>query len=160
MSTTTATEPGPPASELELLRRYLAGRDVLCPQCKYNLRDLSGTICPECGEELVLRVQPVEPRQAAPLAGVITLSLGAGFNLLLLLFIAIEYVHGGADGTPPAPIMLHTVIGSAVMSGLVGLWLWQWRRIRRLDPYRRWLLVAACGLAVLIDLVMFIKIVG
>jgi predicted amidophosphoribosyltransferase len=45
------------------LTAFLAGRDQPCPQCQYNLRDLQGTRCPECGEELALRVNIAEPRQ-------------------------------------------------------------------------------------------------
>jgi hypothetical protein len=44
-----ATEP-----EGERLRWYLAGRDVACPRCRYNLRDLKGRRCPECGLTLNL----------------------------------------------------------------------------------------------------------
>jgi hypothetical protein len=44
-----ATEP-----DGERLRVYLAGRDVACPGCRYNLRDLTGRRCPECGLTLDL----------------------------------------------------------------------------------------------------------
>ena len=39
----------------EELRLFLAGNDVFCPECRYNLRDLRGTNCPECGLELSRR---------------------------------------------------------------------------------------------------------
>ncbi len=32
-----------------MLREFLAGRDVFCPQCEYNLRGLDQPRCPECG---------------------------------------------------------------------------------------------------------------
>jgi hypothetical protein len=32
----------------ELLREYLRDRDVPCPSCGYNLRNLMTTVCPEC----------------------------------------------------------------------------------------------------------------
>src|SRR3954452_18346660 len=70
----------------ELLVRFLADRDVECPQCRYNLRDLRSDLCPECGERIALRVQLVEPRQAAPIVGLIGLSAGVGFNALLILY--------------------------------------------------------------------------
>src|SRR4051812_44145979 len=70
----------------KLLLQFLAGRDVECPQCRYNLRDLQSDLCPECGERIALRVQLVEPRQAAPIVGLIGLSAGVGFNALLILY--------------------------------------------------------------------------
>src|SRR3954447_11182572 len=86
--------------EVELLRLYLADRDVACPQCKYNLRNLIGTRCPECGEQLQLRVTPVEPRQAAPIAGLILLAAGGGMNGMLLIYVIMEALsrRGGGGG--------------------------------------------------------------
>lgn len=43
----------------ELLRQFLADRDVPCAQCGFNLRGLGGPACPECGMALRLDV----PRQ-------------------------------------------------------------------------------------------------
>jgi len=37
-------------------RTFLAGRDVACPRCGYNLRDGRGEACPECGLLLVLEL--------------------------------------------------------------------------------------------------------
>ena len=34
------------------LAAYLAERDVACPGCGYNLRGVTGGVCPECGREL------------------------------------------------------------------------------------------------------------
>jgi len=39
----------------ELLLNYLADRDVACPECYYNLRGNTDSICPECGGLLGLR---------------------------------------------------------------------------------------------------------
>jgi hypothetical protein len=36
------------------LRDYLASRDVPCPDCAYNLRDLVFPRCPECGLQITL----------------------------------------------------------------------------------------------------------
>lgn len=40
----------------ELLHAYLKDRDALCPECKYNLRNLTMDQCPECGTPVVLTV--------------------------------------------------------------------------------------------------------
>lgn len=45
-----------PADAEGLLVDFLAGRDVACPACGYNLRDLTSAVCPECGERLGLHV--------------------------------------------------------------------------------------------------------
>jgi uncharacterized membrane protein YdjX (TVP38/TMEM64 family) len=39
---------------LDALGAALRGRDVPCPGCGYNLRDLTGDRCPECGIELTV----------------------------------------------------------------------------------------------------------
>ena len=140
-----------------LLQRYLANRDVPCPQCRYNLRDLTGNRCPECGEELELRVSPAEPRQAAPIAGLVILAAGAGLNALLLLYAAILFVQGQHRG------WRHFVklngIEAAVMLLALCVWLANWRRIRRLATWRRWLLVAGCAMLTLADVIFFAKLI-
>lgn len=35
--------------EAESFAAYVAGRDVACPGCEYNLRGSRGGVCPECG---------------------------------------------------------------------------------------------------------------
>ena len=37
--------------ESELLQTYLAARDEACPACRYSLRGVAGTQCPECGRD-------------------------------------------------------------------------------------------------------------
>src|SRR5437016_1347309 len=81
------------ASDASLLQTFLADRDVPCPQCGYNLRDLRGSRCPECGEDLVLRVTVAEPRQAALIAGLVGLSAGAGLNGLLLVYMGVQLLR-------------------------------------------------------------------
>lgn len=44
------------SEDAELLGIYLASRDVPCPRCQYNLRGLTVTRCPECGQELSVLV--------------------------------------------------------------------------------------------------------
>lgn len=39
-----------------MLLDFVGGRDVQCPLCGYNLRDLTKTTCPECEHPLELRV--------------------------------------------------------------------------------------------------------
>ncbi len=52
----------PPADADTLLLEFLRDRDAACPLCGYNLRNLSGTTCPECRELLSLSVGFRKPR--------------------------------------------------------------------------------------------------
>jgi hypothetical protein len=76
-----------------LLKAFLCDRDVACPQCDYNLRNLHGSRCPECGEVLTLGVNLVEPRQKLLIAGLIGLAAGVGFNGLLMIYLCIQMLE-------------------------------------------------------------------
>jgi len=45
-----------PVDEEQHLLNFLQDRDVNCPLCNYNLRNLSTPKCPECAEDLILKV--------------------------------------------------------------------------------------------------------
>jgi hypothetical protein len=148
-------------NEAAMLRQYLSGRDVPCPQCEYNLRDLTGTRCPECGEELVLRLQLDEPRQAAALAGLIALAAGAGMNFLLLGYwvIAVTFMGRGGSGSDRwwNRFVGINAGGLLVVGCCLAVWLGAWRKIRRLRTASRWTLAVGCALLSLADLVIFTK---
>ena len=78
---------GVPADDFnrEMLRAFVAERDEPCPNCGYNLRELTSEICPECGLALRLRVGLVEPRQAGWVTGLVGLASGMGFFGIVLL---------------------------------------------------------------------------
>ena len=137
-----------------LLRQYLATRDVPCPHCLYNLRNLHNDICPECGEHVTLRVQPMEPRQAAAIAGLVLLSAAGGMNGLLLIYWLAVF-NGRGRGLERFVII--NAVGFAVIGSLTALWLIFWRKIRRLSAVQRWLLVGACAGAAALDLICFIR---
>jgi len=48
-------------NDAELLLRHLANEDSPCPACGYNLRDLTTSVCPECGKPLHWRMFIKEP---------------------------------------------------------------------------------------------------
>lgn len=68
-----------------LLRDYLADRDVGCPRCGYNLRNLQTDRCPECGDAIRLNLALVEPRQGAYLAMLAASCVATGGSALFLL---------------------------------------------------------------------------
>lgn len=136
----------------ELFVAYLAGRDVPCPRCGYNLRNLASVNCPECGEELTLGVGLVEPKQAAAITGLIGLSAGAGLNgLLLICWIVISLrIKQGFTWFVP-----FNASGFIVTGVLLLFWLRGWKRIRRLPSRSRWALAIATWAISLMDAVTF-----
>ncbi len=48
--------------EVDLLLRFVHERDVRCPRCDYNLRNLTQPVCPECREDLHLAVGLTRPK--------------------------------------------------------------------------------------------------
>jgi hypothetical protein len=140
----------------DILLKFLADRDVPCPQCGYNLRNLVSDVCPECGERLALGVRMVEPRQAAMLAGLIGLSSGAGLNGLLLIYGLIRFV--------PRDRMMYRFMGInaaglIALGLLIFLWLRYWRWIRARQASVRLVLAGACWLASLVDLIVFTAVI-
>jgi hypothetical protein len=136
------------------LRAYLADRDVACPQCGYNLRALTGDTCPECGEKLALGVRMVEPKQAAPIAGLIGLSAGVGLNGLLLIYFFIRMAVR-ARGPFWHVFFFVNAIGLVVMGIALLVWLRRWRWIRGRELPVRWAWVGACWILALADIIVF-----
>jgi len=136
------------------LRTFLAGRDVACPACGYNLRDLGAARCPECGEELVLQVGLAEPRQAALIAGLIGLAAGAGLNGLLLGYFVIRQALMG-DIYIGAPFFAVNVWGLLVEATALILWLRFWRVVRRRSRAAKVVFVAGCWMLTLVNLLIF-----
>ena len=139
----------------DLLPAFLAGRDVGCPGCGYNLRDLRQPRCPECGQAIALRVGLAEPRQAALIAGLLGLAAGAGMSGLLVGFGLIRMLFFG-DRPGGMGAFYGLTLGGVVVEGaaLVG-WLRHWRRIRRLPRSIKLLLVSGCWALTLLNLLLF-----
>ena len=119
-----------------LLRAFLAGRDVECPQCQYNLRDQLGDRCPECGEQIVLRLNLAEPKLGAMIAGLVGLSAGAGLSGLLLIYIAIQAVIHRIFGGFWKFFSINA-IGLLVEGIAVIFWIAYWRKIRHATAHQK-----------------------
>lgn len=78
-------------SDQEHLTAFLASRDAACPACKYNLRQLVGSKCPECGIPLILTVGASEGLGkawlTALLSSVIPGAMGLPFQIGLLIVL-------------------------------------------------------------------------
>ena len=102
-------------SETGMLRTFLAERDVSCPGCGYNLRGLAGGACPECNQELVLRVNLVEPRMGAWIAVMSGLLAGSGASLIWLLWIVMMWIRFGPPPSRSLPFVWIPAITLVVM---------------------------------------------
>ncbi len=108
------------ADATALLLEFVRGRDVPCPACGYNLRDLTAARCPECRREIALQVG----RHRVPigiLLVAITPSVFSGI-CALLLFVPLFWVQA------PAPIGVFLLDGFGFLSGLAGLTLFLLRQ--------------------------------
>ena len=141
----------------DLLTSYLADRDVPCPRCGYNLRTLQSNQCPECGEELTLRVGLVYPKLAALITGLVGLSAGAGLNGLLLIYLGIQLALGemGSNDRFVLRFLAHNGLGFLVEGGLLLAWLVCWHRLHRQTASLRWLLATGTWVLTGINIVVF-----
>jgi len=103
--------------DAELIRAFLARRDVACPGCGYNLRGLAGTRCPECEREITLGVSRSEQGRwrgpAVVLLGAILLALGVQIVLWLVGV-------GLAAGFPPLlRLSMFVLLGAMVAESVV-----------------------------------------
>ena len=86
----TDAQPDKPTDQ-DMLRQFLADRDVACPACRYNIRQLQTSTCPECGRDLFLTVGAVGLSNTwiAALVGALV-PAGCGFPIVVLLLIALS----------------------------------------------------------------------
>ncbi len=102
---------------------FLQGRDVPCPLCRYNLRDLTRPRCPECRHDLLLTVGVTKPRFLWFLLAVIPCAFaGIAAGLLLIPMI----VRSLAGGGPPEP-QIFALDALGWLSALGGLVLVRYR---------------------------------
>lgn len=104
-----------------LLLEFVQGRNVECPRCGYNLRDLTKPVCPECREELTLSVGLVKAR-----FGWFVMALIPGvFSGICACFLAIPINLMPLLGQQSVPIEIVLLDGFGWLSGFfaVGLFL-------------------------------------
>lgn len=137
------------ADSQEFLRSFLAQRDEPCPSCDYNLRSLTTERCPECNQELCLRVGLAEPKLAWFVSGLVGIGMGLGFSSLLMLY-AIVASRMMSRGSIPSSFWHPVICGTLIGIALLMLWVRARRRIGRLDALQRWTLTAlASGISLI-----------
>lgn len=137
------------------LAAYLADRDEACPSCGYNLRGLTSDRCPECMTELVLRVAMAEPRLGLFLSTVVAWSLGAGFSLLLLVYLLVVMVMTPRSLPPMDEFLVTPVGGTLLEGGAVVLLIVHQRRVRRWPLTKRVALLVAGAVCTLANVCVF-----
>lgn len=96
---------------------FLRGRDVGCPLCGYNLRDLSEPRCPECRKTLTLAVSLREMRIGWLLVTVAPgLFSGIAAGLLLIPIVIVPLTEGG-----PPPWFILVLDAFGWLSGIAAL---------------------------------------
>jgi len=145
-------DPAQESASPTLLEQHLAANEDACPMCGYNLHNLRGDKCPECGQELTLQIALAEPRMAAFITGLVGLAAGAGFagfELILTTFFSV--LNGFWWWSDTLVLAVETV----VFSLLVILWHRRSAKIRRLSSAARWKLAAGAWLLSIIGLAIF-----
>ncbi|MDX2146256.1 MAG: hypothetical protein SFZ23_01940 [Planctomycetota bacterium] len=159
LSANPAAVPSRPASASDSLTlglvEFLASRDVPCPSCGYNLRGLVATVCPECNQELQIRVGLRDPRLGVWITAVIVQAIGVGFTGLLCLFVLVVWIFRRSPGPPPAEVFSFALVPClAQMPFLIAL-LARGKRIRRSPALTRWGLLALATLLTITSFLVF-----
>lgn len=123
----------------DMLKAFVADRDEACPNCGYNLRELTTETCPECGLALRLQIGLVEPRLGSWVTGLVGLAAGMGFFVMVLLVGVYQYLmHGFTDAA------FFAWFGSLALVHIAPLTAWlKWRGWVRARPTsaRVWLAI-------------------
>ncbi len=129
------------AKDAAILNDVLDRMSADCPVCRYELRGLTGSLCPECGSELRITIGLVEPRQAAYVTGIVGLASGAGFSLLILMWVgwSISQRNGGPDLRDIVILGIQAIIEIPLLFAWIRLRGW----LRRRSPATRWVLAAS-----------------
>lgn len=136
--------------EIDRLAGYLKGRDAPCPGCGYNLRDLIGERCPECGEALtVMHIRYNAPRASPASLVVGYLGLACGAAVVVCVWpVLMGLKTGRGDPLSWDHVRLLAVAGA---TGGVGVCFYAWNEwadeMTRRPTRFRWGWAAACYLA-------------
>lgn len=107
-----------------LLLEFVRDRDIECPRCEHNLRNITEARCPECGDRLRLTVGQAQLRLGAFLIAVVPCAFsGIAALLLAAPIIIVPFTEGGF-----APWRILALDAFGWLSGFTGIWLFAHRR--------------------------------
>jgi hypothetical protein len=116
------------ADEVNLLLQFVHERDVECPRCGYNIRNLTQPICPECREELLLKVGVLKIKLHWLL---LTLAPGFFCAIVMGIFVVMTLRFGPPGGMPLEGVLIMCFIGASGLAAV--LFFRQYRRFLRLS---------------------------
>ncbi len=125
------------ADSKQLLLDFVRQRDVPCPLCGYNLRDLTLPRCPECRQDLLLTVG-VRNLRFVWLVATIAPCIFSGIAAAML---AIPILIAFGRGTDQAPMQVVGLDAFGWLSGVAGLLILRYRfafLIRSPSTQRNW----------------------
>ncbi len=139
-----------------MVEAFVRGQDVLCPTCKYNLRDLTSGVCPECGETPLLRLQAEKPRVGLLVMGLLPLAMTLGFfSIVTVSTFAILLWQGFRYWEPE--FFVSPVLG-VVFAMFTFAWVRRWTRVRRWPQGHRIAMVSGCWLAMGVGTAAFLAV--
>jgi hypothetical protein len=127
----------PAISTLDAMRSLAREHGVVCPACRGPLENATSLRCPSCQEELHIGLGLAEPRMGAFITGLIGLSLGLGFNSIVLVMLLVLFVVEPL-GRPPAGFQATLYVAAPLLAALTYLWVTRRRRICRWSAGVRW----------------------
>ena len=138
------------ATDDELLRQYLAGRNVPCPKCGYDLRDLSGTKCPECGRPLRLGIEQGPPPITAWVVGLVAPAATAGLNGIV---IAAEWRWG--QYLESYNVHFYVGFGLSLLAPIAWIIAYRWHMRR--SAFTKWFLAMTCWLLPILQTIVLFR---
>jgi hypothetical protein len=118
------TARGEPSDATQLLLAFVRDRDVSCPRCAYNLRNLTRPICPECGETFTLRVGAERP-----VFGLLLLTMAPGiFSGIAAVIFGLEMLVYPKAHPPEMWFVYLFGALSGIFAGLLFAWRWRFMK--------------------------------
>lgn len=155
-----AVIPRPPAEFIARVKADPASLRLACSECGYVVTGVDAPCCPECGSARMVRFTgalPPRPRgRRIPIPIKVTTALGGLVAMTALSIGIVGIVAGGAAGSGGQA--WRGLIVSLVPVGIGGAWMWQRRRLARLEPGERRALATVATVASTAALMVAVRI--
>jgi hypothetical protein len=150
----------PPANHEELLAAFLADRDEPCPVCRYNVKALETSVCPECGSRLELQLSSPDLLLGPWTVALLGAALPAGFYTVITLVTVWLSITTGPPSRREMPWLyaFYALTLMTITSCLVVIA--RRRRFLRLHKDRQWAIALAvsslCVGSVIVYMALFV----